>query len=156
MSMEHLKEAYLLIERHRDLADFSGPKPEEMISYAEQVLGLSFPSTYRHFLNRLGCGDMNGIEFYGIVHANFEESAVPDAIWLTLDERRVSNFPSSLIIISSTGDGSYYAIDTSQSSGPNENPVVMCGPAGQNPTIVAHDFGEYFLNEIRNSFVEEM
>jgi hypothetical protein len=152
--MEDLDEAFELIEHNDDQADFDGPKPKDLLSKAEQALGLSFPPTYRVFLSRLGCGDIAGAEFYGVVKDDFVNSGVPDAIWLTLDERKSSQLPKSHIIIGSTVDGGYYAIDCSQQSGVNENPVVEWWAGPQKQSTVAADFGEFFLRSIREALGE--
>ena len=149
--MEDFEEALELIERNDDQADFDGPKPDSLLSKAEQTLGLSFPATYRAFLSRLGCGDISGAEFYGVIKDDFENSAVPDAIWLTLRQRRIGNAPLSLILIGSTGDGGYYAIDCSESLDGIESPVVEWWPRQKKQSVIAKDFGEFFLRSVREA-----
>jgi len=151
--MEDLDEAFEIIE-HNGESDFDGTKSEYLLGKAEQALGLSFPPTYRAFLSRLGCGDIAGAEFYGVVKDDFVNSGVPDAVWLTLDERKSSQLPKSHILIGSTGDGGYYAIDCSQPSGDGENPVVEWWARSQKQSIIASDFGEYFLRSIREALGE--
>lgn len=151
MSTKDLEEAFELLDRNDDEADFEGRKPEGLLRKAEQALGLSFPATYRAFLSRLGCGDFAGAEFYGVIKDDFVNSGVPDAVWLTLKQRKTFQLPESHIIIGSTGDGGYYAIDCSQSSGPDENPVVEWWPGPQKQIPVATDFGEFFLRSIREA-----
>jgi len=149
MSMEDLEEAFELVEANDGQADFDGTKPEDLLNRAEQSLGLTFPATYRAFLSRLGCGGVTGVEFYGVIKNDFVNSSAPDAIWVTLDERRSFNLPASHIIVSSTGDGGYYAIDCSKSSGENESPVVEWWAGPQQQREIAKDFGEFFLRSIR-------
>jgi hypothetical protein len=48
--------ARALIAEHPDLADFDGPKDEQLVAAAEQLLGLSFPADYRNFLLEFGAG----------------------------------------------------------------------------------------------------
>lgn len=154
MSMKDLEEAFELIEHNDDQADFDGPKPDNLLNKAEQTLGLPFPPTYRAFLSRLGCGDIAGAEFYGVIKDNFENSAVPDAVWLTLRQRLIGQAPSSLIIIGSTGNGGYYALDSSVSIG-GENPVVEWWPGPKKQSSIAKDFGEFFLRSIREALGEQ-
>jgi len=123
MSMSDLEQAFQLIDRS-GTGDFHGPKPESLIAHAEQTLGLVFPPTYRQFLSRFGCGGARGCELYGLIDDDFENSSVPDGIWLTLDERRTSQLPKSLILVSDTGDGGYYAIDVSQKTPEGDSPIV--------------------------------
>lgn len=132
-------------------ADFDGPKPERLIRLAEDALGLTFPPTYRMFLSRLGSGDLFGYEFYGVINEDFEHSGIPDAIWLTLDERRTADLNPSFILISDTGYGGYYAIDTSQTTPGGDNPVVEWHhfDPPEVRRFVAEDFGAFVWERIQ-------
>jgi antitoxin YobK len=151
MSIQDLKAALALIEAKGE-GDFEGEKPESLILRAESALGVKFPPTYREFLSKLGCGDFAGEEFYGLINEQFEDSSVPNGIWLTLNERRLSNIPKSLVLIYATGDGTYYAIDTSKRDKENECPVVVWHPLSKpddSLETVATDFGKFFYDTIR-------
>jgi antitoxin YobK len=149
VSMNDLEQAISFFENSSD-GDFHGPVSDDLIARAEQALELSFPPTYRHFLARLGCGSICGEEFDGIIHGNFENSSVPDAIWATLDHRKHGGFPESLIAIGSTGDGGTYAIDCAQRNAEGESPVTEWWPqAPEARTFVAEDFGAFIWNTIR-------
>jgi antitoxin YobK len=154
MSMKDLEEAFGLIEHNHDQADFDGPKSDKLLNKAEQRLGLLFPATYRTFLSRLGCGDIAGAEFYGVIKDDFENSAVPDAIWLTLRQRQIAQAPLSLIIVGSTDNGGYFALDSSVTSNDGENPVVEWWPGPKTQLAVAKDFGEFFLRSVREALGE--
>ena len=123
MSNQDLETALELIDENGGV-NFEGNKDSALIEKEEQALGLKFPATYKKFLAKLGCGDIEGLEFYGIIDENFESASIPDAIWLTLDERK-SSLPNNLILVYATGDGAYYAIDTCQVNSDGENPVVL-------------------------------
>lgn len=149
MSTADLDRALKTIELHAD-ADFVGPRSEELIARAERALGLTFPPTYRAFLARLGCGDIPGYEFYGIVSDNFENSGIPDAIWLTLEERRSAGLPDMFILVGHNGYTGYYALDLSQPAINGECPVVEWHP-DENPDHrehVAEDFGAYLWERV--------
>lgn len=148
MSIQDLHQATQLIELHSELADFDGPKAESLIVKAETALGLAFPTTYRLFLAQFGCGGIAGTEFYGVIHDDFVNSCVPDAIWLTLEERRVGNAPSHLVFVASTGDGGYFALDCSAPSANGEAPVVEWWPGIGKERLIADDFGAYFLQYV--------
>lgn len=154
MSMADLEQAFQLIDGI-DNADFHGPKAEALIVHAEQALGLTFPPTYRQFLSRFGCGAVSPHEFYGLVDDDFENSSVPDAVWLTLQLRRTTQLARSLVLVSETGDGGYYAIDTSQVTAAGEGPVVEWWPglpnAVGNGRTVCDDFGSFLLQRIQES-----
>ncbi len=153
MTIHDLVSAIELINRNSKLADFAGQQPPARIASAEVALGLEFPATYREFLARFGCGGLNSLEFYGVVQDDFVNSGVPDAVWLTLDLRRTAAMPDCYILVSDTGDGGFYAIDTSQRDSSGESPVVEWWPgfpeAEDNPRFVAPDFGTFFLDEVR-------
>jgi len=87
MSFKELETAFNLVHEH-GYGDFEGEKALSLINKAEKTLGLVFPPTYKKFLAKLGCGDIEGLEFYGLINDDFINSNIPDAIWLTLNERK--------------------------------------------------------------------
>lgn len=145
MPIEDLQKAFDLIEAS-DAAYFAGAKDEALITLAEKALGVTFPPSYRAFLSRFGCGNVGGFEVYGVVDGNFEDSEVPDGIWLTLAERK-AGLPAHLVIVSETGYGPQLCIDVSRTDTDLENPVVMVGVGGDMEDIY-RDFGEFLLREI--------
>lgn len=130
--------------------DFDGEKPQSLIEKAEKTLGLYFPRSYKAFLQKYGCGDADGVEFYGVINDDFENSSVPDAIWLTLEERK-TGLPNHLVIISSSGDGSYYALDTSKMIG-HECPVILVGIDGDE-TVTHENFASFVTSSLSFSEV---
>lgn len=155
MRNDELRKAFGLIERNKDLADFEGRKEEELILLAESALGLDFPPAYREFLGEYGCGDIAGEEFYGLISSDFYNSSVPDAVWLTLEERRSSGAPHSLVVVYANGDGTYCCIECSSVNEQGESPVVIWSPsvssAGGLLEVVAEDFGKFFLEKIQEA-----
>lgn len=155
MSAKDLKKAFERIENNSSLADFEGEKEEELISLAESALGIVFPPTYRGFLSKYGCGDIAGCEFYGLVNDDFEASGIPDAIWLTLEERKSSGLPENLVIVYALGDGSYHALDCSVTDQASECPVVEWIPgssrSGQALEVIAEDYGQFLLEKIESA-----
>ena len=145
MKSNDLYKAFELIDKNR--SDFDGEKSEELIKKAEKALNLSFPPSYRNFLKVLGCGNIMGLEFYGLTNDNFVNSAIPNAIWLTLDERRLG-LPNHLVLIYGVGDGSYYAIDTNTKFVGNENPIVHYS-FGEITCRIADNFGSFLLEELQ-------
>lgn len=155
MSMNDLHKAIRLVKK-KGSGDFEGSKPLTLVQSAEKRLGAKFPPTYREFLLRLGCGDIGGREFYGIINENFDNSSIPNAIWLTLDERKISNLDPKLILISDSLEG-YYALDTSHINESGECPVVDWIPNVPKTEleIVAPDFGKFFLDLIQEVMQDE-
>jgi hypothetical protein len=153
MSMADLEKALSLIASQPD-ADFEGPKPESLIAKAEQALSFSFPPTYRAFLLKMGCGDVAGVEIYGVINDDFENSETPDAIWLTLKERLDAALPDDLIIVSELGDGSFDAIDMGQRREDGEAAVITWMPGADNDRskqVIAEDFGAFHLKKLEGA-----
>jgi hypothetical protein len=125
---------------------FRGHIEDRLIQKAESLLGLKFPPTYRRFVQEFGCGDILGLEIYGIIHENFERSGIPDAIWLTLEERK-AGFPTEMVIVGFDGTGGYYALDSRIVDRFGEYPVVLYGVVGDSE-VVATDFGAFLVSQI--------
>ncbi len=149
MSVQDLEEAFELIEENG--GDFEGSKDELIIKKAESELGLIFPPTYRQFLSKYGCGDIEGLEFYGIIHDDFHNSGVPDAVWLTANERK-SGLPAEMIVVGSTGDGGYFVLDTSKKSSNGECEIFIYTVNG-NTVKYSNDFGSFLLKELKTVLV---
>ena len=151
MSMADVHEALRLIAANPDDGDFAGPPDPALIYSAERALGGPLPPTYREFVKNLGAGNFSAFEIYGVINEDFDESSVPNGVWLTLNERRAGNIPDNLIVIGSTGSGEYYCVE--QSSGP-DSPVIVCPPGllreRQSHDEIAKDFGEFLLKGVRD------
>lgn len=154
MPTDKFQKAVQIIRENIEEADFEGEKPVHLLESAERVLNLSFPDTYREFLKMFGCGDIGGEEFYGLVSENFHKSSIPDAVWLTLEERK-SGLPEGLILIADTGDGSFYALNTLKLAG-KECPVVIWEPGVSSPLeslpTAAPDFGSFLLQRLEDIY----
>ncbi|MFM8221301.1 MAG: SMI1/KNR4 family protein [Planctomycetaceae bacterium] len=152
MSMANLEQALQLIAENEAEAEFVGPRDEHLIELAEEALGFSFPPTFRRFLKEKGCGSIAGLEVYGLISNNFSNSSVPNGIWLTLDERKSSMLPETLILISDAGEGGYYAIDRRQQDSRGESPVIIWVPGestvGGQVEQIAADFGSFLLQQL--------
>lgn len=152
MSIEDVKETINIINQNIDLADFVGEINPSLIDEAEELLGVTFPNSYKYFLKKLGCGDIYGQEFYGIIKADFINSGIPDAIWITLKKRKDSGLPDYLVIVYFGGDGDYYAIDCRDS---NNAPIVYWEPGASKKSDklhkIADDFGIFFKETILNA-----
>lgn len=149
MSVENVKKAIAIINQHQEDADFEGIKDASLIALAEKTLDVNFPDGYKFFLQTLGCGDIAGQEFYGVIKADFINSGIPDAIWLTLKERLESSLPKKYVVISATGDGDYVVLDCCETS---EKKVMLWTPGIENQQIAFRpyysDFGDFFYDQI--------
>jgi hypothetical protein len=145
MSMKDYEKAVQRMSKRPDLMDFVGPRPEEVVRQAEQILGLVFPPTYRRFLLEYGAGGYGYIEIYGIVNnEDLTVKGVPNGIWYTLDERTTSQLPPSYVVIYNDGEGSLACLDCSRQG--VEAPVIEFTPGrSYNPgDKLMSDFGKFF------------
>ena len=149
MSIQKYEQARDLIEGAGG-GDFEGAKPEELVAKAEAALGLNFPPSYRRFLLELGCGDIRGLEVFGLINDSFEKSTVPNGIWLTLNQRRATGLNQCYVIIGDGGDGSYYALDIRQADEKGETPVVRLSHDGRTSEAVADSFGTFLLEAVKH------
>jgi hypothetical protein len=130
---------------------FVGPRDESLVQEAERALNIIFPPSYRQFLLDFGCGDINGNEIYGIIDSNFDNSTIPNGIWLTLHERKVSKLPSNLILIAQGYDG-YLVLDSKLQYKNGEYPIIEWIGGNPNPSneILYKDFGIYILTMLNS------
>ena len=152
MSVENYQKAKEIILSEEEIADFVGGHTDELISLAEEILGLKFTGFYLDYLKTFGAGNFGAQEIYGIINANFENSSVPDAIWFTL-ERREINLPNNLLVIYDTGSDEIFCLDYNQLDD-NGEPKVLSFVAGvdlesQTYEIIANDFGDFLLDLVK-------
>jgi hypothetical protein len=156
MSMQDYEDAKELVrellDRTHGVSTFVGPKPERLIKLAQKRLSMKFPETYRRFLLEYGAGGVGGVEFYGVVQEEFEQSGYPDVVWLTLKGRREWYLPKFLLPVYDLGDGELFCLDFRKKEG-DEVKVVGFTPrystSEQSLDIVAEDFGKLFLDQVQ-------
>lgn len=156
MGMHQFRQALRMIDRSGE-GDFTGPIPQQIVEEAEELLGVRFPPSYRQFLLKLGCGDVAGAEFYGIVDDNLRNGPIPNGIWLTLDERATAQLPPKMVLVGFTGMSGYYALDLSRVGDNREAPVVMwqAGATASACPVIAKDFGTFFLDEVSSALGDD-
>lgn len=146
MSLETYQEAKTIILGNKEKGYFIGPRSDELITSAQERLGITFTGLYLDFLKSFGAGNFGSQEIYGIIGDDFENSSVPDAIWFTLTERNEINLPENLLVIYDTGMGQLLCLDFNQ---PIEPTVVQFVPGvdldKQTYEVVAKDFGDFLL-----------
>ncbi|MCG1027021.1 SMI1/KNR4 family protein [Virgibacillus halodenitrificans] len=150
MSVENYQKAKDIIMNEEEISDFVGGQADELISLAQEKLGLTFTGLYYDYLKTFGAGNFGAQEIYGIIHADFENSSVPDAIWYTLTERREINLPNNLLVIYDTGSDEIYCLDYSQRNDNGEPKIVSFAPGveleSQTYEVIANDFGDLLLD----------
>ena len=141
-----------MIGQYPKIAHCLGGVDEARITAAEDVLGVRFPDSYREFLRRFGRLNFGGSEFYGLeqhlldVH---QSSCVKNTLW----ERKMGDFPYSLVVIYNTGwEGEVFCLDTSQMSEDNECPVVNwiggMEESHQPREVIAHTFLDFMIEYV--------
>ena len=121
-----INKLFNLIEQYKQDAYFSGAVSKERILEAQDILNISFPASYKMFIEKYGSGDILGIEIYGIIKdPKIDPPAVPNAVWLTKKLRSDSNMQHKFLVISTTGYGPFYVLDTSEISDNDECPVYL-------------------------------
>ena len=140
------------IEESSAVGDFEGPVDESEVLAAEVALGVRFPPTYREFLLRLGVGDVNSHEFYGIIPGVqvSDEVKVPN-VGITISERSSGEISPGLIIVGDTGMGEWYVLVSESPSADGDYPVKIWSPgAAEFVEGEEHeDFGEFALEMLR-------
>lgn len=152
MSLNAFKKATELIRINKDDASFCKGVEDEIINFAEDILNLQFPQSYKLFLKEYGAGNFRSAEFYGIIrHPENDPEMVPNGIWLTLNERNNSGLPKELIIIGSTGMGEYYVLNTSKFNNDSESPVEIWSKNLNDISRlenISESFGDFFLRKV--------
>lgn len=138
--------ALLIIEANLEEADFCGPIDTLCVEKAEKMLGVSFPDSYKRFLETQGAGDIFGKEIYGILHdPETDYEGVPNGIWMTLDLRKTAGMDHQFVMFAETGYGPYYVIDTSSVKLDGSGPVLLWSVDGQREKV-ADNFGEFLYD----------
>jgi hypothetical protein len=152
MAMSELSKAFRLIAEYPELSHFVGPRPESLVALVEQVLNVRFPLTYRTFLRELGAGAFGSVEVYGVCDDDWEDSGIPDMVWITLGDQRAGWLPSQFVHIGDDGMGNMLVLDLRE---PRlaEEPKVFAWAAGRSQVdddleVVAPDFGTFFLSQV--------
>jgi hypothetical protein len=152
---EDAEEFIRLVRANAQVANVAGGCDEGLIARAEAQLGLSLPPSYRDFLRQLGECDIAGVEFYGVWTRGDNPDALFGAVRTTLEARRTSAMPNSLVAFMSDGMGGLYVLDTASLDEEGEAPILVWEPGGSVPgsTLerVADSFGEFALRRTKHA-----
>lgn len=122
--MNNYNKAKALIIKNIDMMDYFGKCPNHIINLAEKTLGIIYPKDYRDFISSFGAGNFGTSEIYGVFRDDFENSGVPDSVWLTLFERKDTNLPGNLVIIYALGNGELFCLDYNKLNSDGEPTIV--------------------------------
>lgn len=125
--MATVRKATEIIEAYPEYAQFVGGVPFEEVWVAEQQLGVTFPDSYKDFLQKYGAGSFGGQTVYGL---GVPDSAEPSVVWATNLMRDADDFfPVDLVPIQGQSqDGDILCLATSRMDEDNECPVVQWIP----------------------------
>ena len=118
-----MKKLFDIIRENIEECDYSKGASDELIIMAENYLGVIFPESYKLLLKTFGYLSIGSEEIYGILGPDFENSGIPDAIWLTKQEHKNHPELKHLVFVYFTGDEFYFCLDTSRMKN-GECPVV--------------------------------
>jgi hypothetical protein len=124
--MVSIAKAADIIDAHPELADFAGGVPFEEIWVAEGSLGVTFPESYKEFLQKYGAGSFAGEPIYGL---GVPDANLPNVVFATETLRTSDDFfPADLVVVQDTGEGDILCLATSRMNADNECPVVQWIP----------------------------
>lgn len=123
---------------------FVGPRDERLLTRAEAALGAELSPSYREFASKLGAGNYGSLEVYGLIDESFC-GPVPDAVWITLEERRTGSVPDHAVIVGDSGDGGWYWTPLGNADGP-----VFLTAVGGATEEVAPSFPAYLSTRLRS------
>src|SRR5690625_111709 len=150
MLINSYQKAKKIITENESLNEFIGGRFEELILKAEQKLNLKFSPSYLDFLKTFGAGNFGAEEIFGVIHDDFENSSVPDAIWYTLSERQVSSLPNSLLVIYDSGSDDLFCLNFNNLNDAREPRIVAYTPGvalkHQSYEVIADNFGDFLLD----------
>lgn len=147
--MENLIDAFSSFEEE---LDFTGQVSAEWINKGEELLGIKFPKSYRFFLENWGEVNFDGKEYYGVFREDFENSGIPDVVWVNLNERK-SDFPNNLIVFKQNNGVEYYCFDVSKTDEDGECPIVIWDNINKEiEQTLDMTFAEFLLEDLEESF----
>jgi antitoxin YobK len=148
MSYNSLQQAFSLLEQNKDLCEDIAPQELSKIDEAQKILAITFPNSYKKFLEIYGHLMFDGQHIYGLYN---------NAIIANTKDERISNqdpiFPNKLLVIHALGNGELSCLDTSQMDEQGECPVVAWYFGAKLPNgkfeVLAEDFGAFLLEKVK-------
>ena len=150
--MASIVKAAAIIDSYPEMVQLAGGVPFEEVWVAEGKLGVTFPDSYREFLQRYGAGSVGGRDVYGL---GVPETGLPNVVYTT-EALRASDdfFPGDLVVLQDTGEGDILCLATSRMNEESECPVVQWIPEmsfeEQAFEVVNKTFAGFLLRLARN------
>lgn len=134
--MEFYKKAKEIMDM--EATEYVGGASKDEIEYAMKELSVTFPESYKAFLNDFGAGDAGGEIIFGIT--DIEEENVVE---VTKMERR-AGLPDNFVIINYSDD-TFSCLDISKMKN-DECPVVELSEDYKVTKTVAESFGQFLYD----------
>ena len=126
-----------------DFADFGNGVSEEWIRKAEERLGFKLPTTYKWWLKNYGGGEIYGEEIFSIYEEDFDAVVGGDVVYMYELNKKDSNYPQNILVISECDDEVFY-FDLTSKVKDNEYPIYSLS----SKDIYAIDFLEFLKKRI--------
>lgn len=144
-----IDKAFEIIEDNIEESDFVGKIKDVSITKLEELLNIVLPYSYKRFIQNYGCGDIFGIEIYGIVSDDkIQVDGIPSLYWL-IKVLREEGLHNNYIAFSETGDGKYFILDTSNINEENECPVYIWSPGNFQVEKISSSFGVFLYETLK-------
>ncbi|RFA34211.1 hypothetical protein CAI16_12020 [Virgibacillus dokdonensis] len=154
MSLTDYVKAINLIYENEDILEDFGGVSNDIIEKGERILKVKFPQDYREFLKDFGAITFGATEIYGILKEDFDNSGVPDAVWATLEERKLVDMPHNLVVVYNTEMGELFCLNYNVLNGGNEPKITSYYPGFDNKDqryeVLYNSFEEFLLDMIND------
>ncbi|WP_405055940.1 SMI1/KNR4 family protein [Kribbella sp. NBC_01505] len=137
-----------LLRGNEDIASHADGCGAGMIAAAEQDMGVGFPPSYRRLIEEFGTWDIAGQEFLGVYQTAAMGSSLLGSVAETLDARGQYGLPSELIVVMFDGMGGLIVLDSAESDGDGEYPVLVWDPGSAHrgsADRLGENFGSFAL-----------
>lgn len=127
---------------------FMGGVSEEVIRLVEQKLDVTFPVSYKLFLEKYGSGGIDGMTYWG-TESNSDDIEQHTVVVIT-NKYREKGLPDSLVVFEDLGEY-VVCLETSKMDENGECPVVTWSYHDNDGIAFCEDnFYTYFLNQIED------
>lgn len=137
------EEVEVLLREHPDLADFGDPQSPNVIADAERVLGVSFPISFKEYLEKWGWISFGPNEYLGL------GVKVQSVIATTQRVRETRGLPTCLVVVCEHDGDEYVCLDTQAIKGGECPVVVWDSPSREISRARSESFEEFLTTDIR-------
>lgn len=124
--------------------------PVEWIARAEERLGVTFPPSYRWWLESYGSGAFGDQDVFTILQLDFDDACGPDIVYQ--NETSAANgtaIANGLVIFEPESSDELYYFDLSAPSESGEYPVMRWDMEFGTTEVFAPSFEQFMLKQIR-------